>query len=65
MEPNPVDFSSKKDLDKQVEPPKRELPVPFHVYLEKSGVGDQIMRLLLDLFEKPEKTEDVQKYLWV
>jgi len=30
-------------------------------FLEKSGVADQISKLLIDLFEKPEKVEDVSK----
>jgi len=30
--------------------------------LEKTGVADQISKILIDLYEKPEKVEDAAKY---
>jgi len=36
-------------------------PEGFKDLLEKSGVANQIAKLLIDLFEKPEKVEDVPK----
>ena len=34
----------------------------FKDFIEKSGVGEQIVKVLLDLFEKPERAENVEKY---
>jgi len=38
-------------------------PESFKDLLEKSGVANQIAKLLIDLFEKPEKAEDAANFV--